>query len=56
MPTVPQEMAGLERMLDYRSAGLQRFRCKFTNDAMQMTLLGDMCWTLGFTSYLYGML
>ena len=36
MVTVPRIMAGLERMLDYRGVGLERFHCitvlvKFTN-------------------------
>ena len=28
MVTVPHIMVGLERMLDYRGAGLERFHCK----------------------------
>ena len=27
MVTVPQSMVGLERMLDYRGVGLDRFHC-----------------------------
>ena len=27
MVTVPHEMVGLERMLDYRGVGLERFHC-----------------------------
>ena len=27
MVTVPHKMVGLERMLDYRGVGLQRFHC-----------------------------
>ena len=29
MVTVPHIMVGLERMLDYRSVGLERFHCTY---------------------------
>ena len=33
MVTVPHIMVALERMLDYRGVGLERFRCRiFRND------------------------
>ena len=36
MVTIPCKMVGLERMLDYRGVGLQRFNCTLTDTRRQI--------------------
>ena len=36
MVTVPHIMVGLERMLDYRGVGLERFHCTWTYQCLCM--------------------
>ena len=39
MVTVPHIMAGLERMLDYRGIGLERFHCMYIVDELNNLLI-----------------
>ena len=39
MVTVPHNMVGLERMLDYRGVGLQRFHCAGRQPTCSLTIL-----------------
>ena len=36
MVTVPHIMVGLERMLDYRVVGLERFHCKYSRNLLKL--------------------
>ena len=39
MVTVPHEMVGLERMLDYRGVGLARFHCTSMRIGINITIM-----------------
>ena len=45
MVTVPRIMVGLERMLDYRGVGLERFHCTYVHTSLFVILCELSCCT-----------